>query len=89
MKYWVRVKFDYSGDPLSGHLQEVKTQHYYREMDNSFGILHVNAPKCINIVNSLPNDHVVKEITQEEFNKVLKDTIEYMGINITNHKFIR
>jgi hypothetical protein len=84
--YWVKVKFDYSGDPLNGHLQEVKTHHYYKEVDN--GVLHINVPKCINLLNSLPSEYVVKEISQEEFEKVLKDTINYLGVNITNHKFI-
>ena len=88
MKHWVRVKFDYSGDPLKSHAQEIKTCHYYRENDDDT-ILHVNAPVCINILGSLPYEYVHKDVTQEEFEKVLKDTIEHMGINITNHKFIK
>lgn len=79
MKHWVRVKFDYGGDPLNNHAQEIKTCHYYRENDDGT-ILHVNAPVCINTMEG---------VTQEEFNKILKDSVDYLGINITNHKFIK
>ena len=89
MKHWVRVKFDYSGDPLNNHAQEIKTSHYYRENDDGT-VLHVNAPVCINTMGSmLPHDEIHKEVTQEEFNKILKDSVDYLGINITNHKFIK
>ena len=86
MKYWVRVKFDYSGNPTNNHLQEIKTNHYYRECDDI--ILHVNRNSCINILHGFNSSYVNKEITQEEFENVLKETIDTMGINITNHKFI-
>lgn len=87
MEYWVTVKFDYSGDPFRNHAQEIKTNHYYRENDDGT-ILHVNVPTCINTLSRFDNDKVMKKVSQEEFNKVLKDTIEYLNINITNHKFI-
>ena len=88
MKHWVKVEFDYSGDPLSNHAQEIKTSHYYRENDDNT-ILHVNAPTCVNSMGDvLPRNEILKSVTQEEFNKVLKDSINYLGINITNHKFI-
>jgi hypothetical protein len=86
MSIWVKVKFDYSGDPINGHLQEIKTNHYYREVDN--GVLHINVPMCINLLNTVPSDEVLKEVTQEEYEQILKDTIDYLGVNITNHKFI-
>jgi hypothetical protein len=90
MKHWVRVKYDYGGDPLNNHAQEIKTCHYYRENDDGT-ILHVNAPVCINTMggNTLPYYEVHKGVTQEEFNKILKDSVDYLGINITNHKFIK
>jgi hypothetical protein len=86
MSFWVRVKFDYSGDWRLGHAQEIRTNHYYREVEH--GVLHVKVNKCINILDSLPSEYVCKEITQEEFEQILKDTIDYLGVNITNHKFI-
>jgi hypothetical protein len=89
MKHWVKIRFDYSGDPLNNHVQEIKTNHYYREHDDGT-ILHVNAPTCINCMSGVfPSDEVLKEVTQEEFNKILKDSVDYLGINITNHKFIK
>jgi hypothetical protein len=86
MSFWVRVKFDYSGDPFNGHTQEIRTNHYYRDVDH--GVLHIKVNSCINILDSLPSEYVCKEVTQEEFEQVLKDTIDYLGVNITNHKFI-
>jgi len=89
MKHWVKIRFDYSGDPLNNHAQEIKTNHYYRENDDGT-FLHVNVPICINSMgNTLPHDEVLMEVTQEEFDKILKDSIDYLGINITNHKFIK
>lgn len=88
MEYWVKVKFDYSGDPLNNHLQEIKTNHYYRENDDG-SILHVNVPTCINLLHEMEKKAVLKSVTQEEFDKVLKDSIDYLNINITNHKFIK
>ena len=88
MEYWVQVKYDYSGDPTRNHAQEIKTNHYYRENDDGT-ILHVNSPICINLLNWFEKDSVYKRVPQEEFNKVLKDTIDYLDINIINHKFIK
>jgi hypothetical protein len=89
MKHWVKVKFDYSGDALNNQTQEIKTNHYYRENDNGTN-LHINAPTCINSLGDLlPHGEVLKEVTQGEFDKILKDSIDYLGINITNHKFIK
>lgn len=88
MEHWVRVKFDYSGDPARNHAQEIKTNHYYRENDDGT-ILHVNAPTCINMLSMFDKGDVYKKVPQEEFDKVLKDAIDYLGINITNHKFIK
>ena len=86
MSFWVRVKFDYSSDATIGHAQEIRTNHYYRDVDH--GVLHVKINSCINLLGSLPDEYVCKEITQEEFELVLKDTIDFLGVNITNHKFI-
>jgi hypothetical protein len=88
MEHWVKVKFDYCGDVNTNHVQEIKTNHYYRENDDGT-VLHIKVPKMINLLGSLVKDHIIKSVTQEEFEKVLKDTIEYMDINITNHKFIK
>ena len=88
MEHWVRVKYDYSGDPAINHVQEIKTNHYYRENDDG-SILHVNAPTCINMLSMFDKHDVYKKVPQEEFDKVLKDAIDYLGINITNHKFIK
>ena len=87
MEYWVEVKFDYSGDPYRNHAQEIKTNHYYRE-DEDGVILHINTPICINIISQFDREKVMKKVSQEEFDEVLRKTIDYMGINITNHKFI-
>ena len=86
MKYWVKVRYDYSGDVLRNHIQEIKTNHYYRENDDG-SVLFINVPTSINKINSLEPDCIIKEVSHDEFDKVLKDTIEYLNINITNHKF--
>lgn len=88
MEHWVRVKYDYSGDPTRNHAQEIKTSHYYRENDDGT-ILHINAKTCINLLDGFERDIVYKNISQVEFNEVLKETIDTMKINITNHKFIK
>jgi hypothetical protein len=88
MKYWVKIKFDYSGDVYRNHAQEIKTNHYFRENDDGT-VLHVNAPVCINQLNRMDREDVLKDVPKEEFDKVLKDTIDYLKINITTHKFIK
>jgi hypothetical protein len=88
MKHWVQVKFDYSGDALINHAQEIKTDHYYRENDDGT-VLHIYKPNLINFLDRLPQEFVHKSITQEEFEEILKDTVDNLGINITNHKFIK
>ena len=86
MKYFVKVKYDYSGDPLRNHIQEIKTNHYYRENKDG-SVLHLKVPISINRLNSLEPHCVIKEVSYNEFHKVLKDTLEHLNINITNHKF--
>ena len=86
MKYWVKVKYDYSGDPLRNHIQEIKTNSYYRE-NNDGSVLMVKTGISIIRLNSLEPHCVVKEVSSNEFDKVLKDTLEHLNIKITNHKF--
>jgi len=87
MEYWVEVKFDYCGDPMRNHVQEIKTNRYFRENDDGT-ILEITVPTCIRMLSLFENGLVMKSVREEEFDKILKDTIEYMGINITTHKFI-
>ena len=87
MEYWVEVKFDYCGDPMRNHVQEIKTNRYFRENDDGT-ILEINVPTCIKVLSMFGSDLVIKGIKQEEFEKVLKDTVKYMDIDITTHKFI-
>lgn len=87
MEYWVEVKFDYCGDPMRNHVQEIKTNRYFRENDDGT-ILEITVPTCIRVISLFEHSSVMKSVRQEEFDKILKDTIEYMGINITTHKFI-
>lgn len=87
MEYWVEVKFDYCGDPMRNHVQEIKTNRYFRENDDGT-ILEITVPTCIRVLSLFEHSSVMKSVRQEEFDKVLRDTIEYMGINITTHKFI-
>jgi len=87
MEYWVEVKFDYCGDPMRNHVQEIKTNRYFRENDDGT-ILEITVPTCIRVLSLFEHSSVMKSVRQEEFDKILKDTIEYMGINITTHKFI-
>lgn len=86
MKYWVKVLFEYTEQ--TSIPVEVKSSHYYRE-NNDNTILHVSVPSIITLLEKLPRDYIYNQVTQEEFNKVLKNTIDYMGVNITNHKFIK
>ena len=51
-------------------------------------ILEINVPTCIKVLSMFGSDLVIKGIKQEEFEKVLKDTVKYMDIDITTHKFI-
>ena len=88
MEYWVEVKHDYCGDPNRGHTQEIRTNHYFRKNDDGT-ILHVHKNISIGFINEHERKHVIKSISQDEFNEVLVDTVNYLGINITNHKFIR
>ena len=88
MEHWVKVEFDYSGDPARNHSQEIKTDHYYRENDDG-SILHVKLNKCINVLDEFEKSTLYRNITSEEFDGVLKETIDTMKINITTHKFIK
>jgi hypothetical protein len=87
MEYWVQIKHDYCGDPNRGYTQEIKTNHYFRENDDGT-ILHVHKNISIGFINEHERKHVIKSISQDEFDEVLVDTVNYLGINITNHKFI-
>jgi len=86
MSFWAQIKFDYSSNENVGYSQEIKTNHYYREVEH--GVLHVNINNCINMIDSLPSEYVCRRIDQEEFEEKLKETINHLGINLTNHKFI-
>jgi hypothetical protein len=88
MEYWVKVKYDYCSDPSQGYTQLIKTNHYYREnVDKT--TLHIDSLKSINTLpNGLEHYSVYNQITETEFNEVLHNTIDKLGINIINHKFI-
>jgi len=88
MGYWVRVKYDYCSDPSVEYTQLINTNHYYREnVDGT--TLHIDSLKLINILpNGLEHDSVYNQITEVEFNEILHNTIDKLGINIINHKFI-
>jgi hypothetical protein len=63
--------------------------HYYKVL-NSDGIsLHVNETSCsINLVYIITPPRSYVEVTEDDFNTVLSKTLNKLGINYGNFKFI-
>jgi len=86
VKYSVHIEFKYNIE--TGLNEPVVTEHFYKLQENN-RYLHVFRNKMINIVLPIQIENVIlKEITKEEFDDVISETLETLGIGRVKHNFL-